>query len=156
MERKIKKEKLYDLYILKDLSMKEVAETLGVGVGTVHRHIHKEEIPIKPTPEKAWNSGKTYKDDKRILAKERHPRYIDGRTYPSDFDEMKKSLLPAVCEMCGEDAGCLHHIDTDIHNNKEGNLQPLCKSCHTILHNKKRKSFINMLEARGFDKENYE
>lgn len=150
MEHKIEKDKLYDLYIIKDLGMKEVADMLGVGVGTIHRHIHKEGIEIRQAPEHSWNSGKTYKDDSRILAKRRHPRYTDGHSYPSDFHRLKKVLLPCSCEVCGKVATLLHHIDKNKHNNLLENLKPLCGSCHTTLHNKERKSYLPMMRARGF------
>jgi hypothetical protein len=83
------------------------------------------------------------------LAKEKHPRYIDGRSYPSDYFEMKETLLPTSCADCDNNAVLLHHIDFDIHNNKGDNLVPLCLSCHTIRHNKERDSYKAMLEARG-------
>lgn len=154
MTREIDREKLYQLYVVEKHSMKEVAGFFGCGVGTIHRHIRRELIEARPTGLNrngtCWNKGLTYQDDDRILAKEKHPRYIDGRTYESDFHHLKKILLPAKCGLCGKKAILLHHRDKNKKNNKMDNLMPLCASCHSILHNKERDSFINLLLARGF------
>ena len=42
------------------------------------------------------------------------------------------------CRDCGavHASNDLHHRDDDPHNNSTGNLIPLCRSCHTIRHNK--------------------
>jgi hypothetical protein len=152
MIKEIDKDRLYELYVVEKNSMKEVATLLGCGVGTVHRHIRKLLIETRPTglnkDGTCWNKGKTYKDDNRILAKKKHPRYIDGRTYPSDYRDMKKKILPCQCDSCEDIATLLHHIDGDIHNNKLSNLKPLCFSCHTIYHNIKRESYKELLKGR--------
>lgn len=40
-----------------------------------------------------------------------------------------------ICEMCGTSEADVHHRDRDRKNNDPPNLQALCRSCHTILHN---------------------
>jgi len=153
MTRKIDRERLYQLYVIEKHSMREVADILECGVGTIHRHIRKLLIEARPTGLNrngtCWNKGKTYKDDDRILAKEKHPMYIDGRTYTSDFRRLHNILLPAKCTLCSDKATLLHHKDKNKSNNAIDNLVPLCTSCHSILHNKERNSFIPMLKARG-------
>jgi len=94
-------------------------------------------LPINKR-EKAWNSGKTYKDDSRILAKENHPRHKKTIYYNSDFKRIRKKMLPCDCSRCNKSAKLIHHKDGDVFNNLKENLEPLCKSCHTTLHNKQR------------------
>ena len=126
--------------------MKDVADLFGIGVGSIHRAIKYFELESKPNRwREPWNKGKTYKDDPRILVKESHPRYIDGRTYTSDFKESKKELLPDNCIACGNKATLIHHIDLNKDNNQKDNLIPFCASCHSIHHNKIRDSFTTLL-----------
>lgn len=41
----------------------------------------------------------------------------------------------SFCEMCGgKELLEIHHIDRDKSNNKEENIQTLCKPCHALLH----------------------
>ena len=134
-EEQIKKE-----YLETDRTMKEAGKILGVEASTLCQFMKRHGIKAKPSNWKgvAWNSGKTYKDDARILAKEKHPRYIDGRTYASDFFALKKELLPAECYLCNKEGRMLHHMDGDKNNNSTENIKVLCPSCHTILHNERR------------------
>jgi hypothetical protein len=89
---------------------------------------------------KAWNSGKTCFDDIRILSGERHPRWKNKSKYYIKFKllthEMRENKTK--CSQCPKLAKLYHHIDKNTDNNSIKNLLPLCKSCHTILHNKER------------------
>jgi len=126
-----------EFYCTKKLSMKKIGLIFHTSPQTVMRFIHKNQISVNKYPT-AWNSGKTYKEDSRILSKERHPRYINGASYNSDFHSLCKTLLPCRCSSCTNPATLLHHKDKNIQNNKKENLLPFCVSCHTILHNKQR------------------
>ncbi|MCK9461453.1 MAG: hypothetical protein M0R80_17620 [Proteobacteria bacterium] len=133
-EEQVKKE-----YIDTNRTMKEASTILGVTPPVLCRFMKKHKMRSKASNWKgiAWNSGKTYKDDPRILAKDKHPKYITGNSYESDFHRLKKILLPDKCS-CGEEGKILHHIDKNKKNNSVNNIQILCPSCHTTFHNKER------------------
>ena len=133
----INKEYLINEYTKKRRSMKKIGRDFNVSAGTIMRAIHRYNIPINKYP-KAWNSNKTYLDDPRILAKNRHPRNKNTIYYNSDFKRIKKEIFPCNCNRCRNIAKVLHHIDNNKMNNDIINLEPLCASCHSILHNKMR------------------
>lgn len=118
-------------------SMKQIGIDNKVSSQTIMRLLHKYKIPINKRIN-AWNSGKTYLDDNRILAKEKHPRHKKTQYYNSDFKRLRKKILPCKCELCNNKAELIHHKDLNKMNNSINNLQPLCSSCHTSLHNRNR------------------
>ncbi len=46
--------------------------------------------------------------------------------------KLKKSK--SKCEVCGETAYCIHHLDGSKDNHALENLAVICKKCHGILH----------------------
>lgn len=137
-------------YLNTNRTMKEAAAVLVTSPASLCRFIKENGLPSKKSNWKgvAWNSGKTYEDDPRILAKESHPRYIDGRTYTSDFYRLRDKHLPDDCIICRESADTLHHIDHNKDNNREDNLIPICSSCHSTYHNKFRDSYRKLASGR--------
>jgi len=133
----MEKKELERLYSKEKMSMKQIGYIYKTSAQTIMRRIHKYNIPVNKQ-EKAWNSGKTYKDDPRILAKERHPRTKNKIYYNSDFKKIRKEILKYRCNICGGESVVVHHKDNNIMNNNASNLNPLCKSCHTTMHNKER------------------
>jgi predicted DNA-binding protein YlxM (UPF0122 family) len=134
---KISKEELIKLYSIDKLSMKKIADLYNGSPQTIMRMIHEYNIPLNKYP-LAWNSGKTYLDDNRILAKEKHPCKKNIIYYNSDFKRLRKELLPCKCNRCENIAIIIHHKDGNKMNNNLNNLEPLCSSCHSIHHNKTR------------------
>jgi len=50
------------------------------------------------------------------------------------LDKMKETKCK--CEVCGEDARIMHHIDGDHNNHEKQNLASLCSHCHSVVHNR--------------------
>lgn len=54
--------------------------------------------------------------------------------------QMKRNRLEKLkeangkCEVCGEEAKYVHHLDESKDNHKMDNLAALCMRCHSILH----------------------
>lgn len=57
------KEELYRLYVVEELTMKEVASKLGIAVGSVYNYLHKYEIPTKPAHQ--GNKGRKHTEEAR-------------------------------------------------------------------------------------------
>lgn len=146
----IPKEFFIDYYYTRKLSFHKMSKASSYSIGSLHRNFHK--LGLKPIKqEKAWNSGKSYKDDSRILAGEKHPRWENKSKYLIDFKRIRKEILSKKpkCNTCKNPAYLIHHKDRNTRNNSLKNLIPLCSSCHTTLHNKARDSYKNLLRARG-------
>ena len=57
----------------------------------------------------------------------------------------KYRQIQPQCEKCGSiDDLQVHHIDENRNNNKSDNLIVLCRSCHSIVHNRRK----NILKYR--------
>jgi predicted RNA-binding Zn-ribbon protein involved in translation (DUF1610 family) len=132
----------YDKFYFKDgLTFKEIAIKFGLTYSKVRYQFYKyfDKTGKEGT---AWNSGKTYLDDSRILSGKIHPRWHKGDTqskYLIDFKLKRKEIINGITKCsCGKVAEVLHHIDKNTFNNSYDNLLPMCSSCHTILHNKER------------------
>lgn len=126
-------------YYNRKLSFKKIAEATNFSVGTLHRNFKKLNL-IAIKRDKAWNSGKTCFDDPRILSGKNHPRWKDKSKYYIEFKLKRREIIngKTKCSHCNKVAKLLHHKDKNTNNNTYNNLMPLCKSCHTILHNKER------------------
>ncbi len=148
------KDRIIIQYSIDKLSMKKIGELNSVSAQTIMRIIHRNNIPINIRTS-SWNSGKTYLDDDRILAKDRHPRIKNKTYYNSDFKRMRKKLLPSVCNICIKQASQIHHKDGDKMNNDINNLQQLCRGCHTSLHNKERGRIKTYFCCKNCKKEFY-
>ena len=71
---------------------------------------------------------------------EKNPRYNGGVSEYPDHSGMKHNRIIKLkeadgkCEVCGEEAFCIHHIDGSVDNHALENLAVLCKKCHFIMH----------------------
>ena len=136
---KLTKEFFNDYYYNRKLSFKKIAEITNFSVGTLHRNFKKLNL-VAIKQNKAWNSEKTCYDDSRILSGTKHPRWKNKSKYLIDFKLKRKEIIndKTKCSHCDKIAQVLHHKDKNTRNNDYKNLLPLCKSCHTVLHNKER------------------
>lgn len=70
-----------------------------------------------------------------------NPRWNGGVSeYPNHVEMKRNRLLKLAesknkCEICGEDAFCVHHLDGSFDNHSLDNLVVLCHRCHLVLHN---------------------
>ena len=71
---------------------------------------------------------------------ENNPRWNGGNSQYPDHAELKRVRVEVLkkskgkCEICGELANIVHHIDGDKSNHNINNLITVCLKCHTILH----------------------
>ena len=85
-----------------------------------------------------------YEDEKERMAErmkgEKNPRWNGGISEYPNHAEMKRNRLQKLkeaknkCEVCGEEAFCIHHLDGSVDNHSMNNLAVLCKRCHHVLH----------------------
>ena len=70
-----------------------------------------------------------------------NPRWNGGVSEYQDHYLLKKARIEKLksvqgkCEICGERAGLVHHIDETTSNHDLSNLLAVCRACHRILHN---------------------
>ena len=71
---------------------------------------------------------------------EKNPRWNGGTSEYPNHAEMKRNRLQKLkkaknkCEVCGDPAFCIHHLDGSVDNHSMDNLAILCKKCHHVLH----------------------
>lgn len=97
------------------------------------------------------NTGKkrTVEQRKRLSIAKGGDGSLETKGYPVEWDYKLKSFIRKRdkhrCKMCG-DKGCkhqldVHHIDYNKYNCSPDNLITLCKSCHALTSQKKRRAF---------------
>ena len=142
MEYHIKKvipqKEIERLYYKKLLTYDQMCPLLGVSPTTLIKNMRN--YGLKPRKYPSWNTGKTCFQDSRILSGENHPRWENKSPYLIDFKLKRRKMIKdkIKCSNCDSPAITLHHINKNTRDNSESNLMPLCRSCHTILHNKER------------------
>jgi len=137
------------------LSLGEKVATNGVPIGNVpwNKDLKGQQVAWNKGKKigPSWNKGLTVKDHSSI--KESRKRMIknnpmlkeDARNsmamkntkhglYSKNF---KRMLIGKVCEVCGDKATQIHHKNKNREDNIPSNLQVLCSSCHSRLHNPK-------------------
>ena len=85
---------------------------------------------------------------------DRNPRWNEGISEYPNHSELKKIRIEVLkksngkCEICGDHAQVVHHIDFSKDNHNIPNLIALCKKCHIAVHygdkesNKKTSKYI--------------
>lgn len=73
-----------------------------------------------------------------------HRRQEDLNRARSSFHRGARKHLKEYCAICGTTQNLqVHHLDRNIKNNTEENLQTLCRSCHMRLHWQQRRLLKN-------------
>ena len=86
---------------------------------------------------------------------EDNPNWKGGVADYPNHGAMKRNRLIKLkqadckCEVCGEPANGIHHIDGSRDNHALDNLVVLCKKCHWILHTGHRKNTSKYRERYG-------
>jgi len=71
---------------------------------------------------------------------ETNPRWNGGNSEYPNHAELKRIRIEVLkkakgkCEICGEPAQLVHHIDGDKSNHQLDNLMAVCSKCHSALH----------------------
>ena len=78
---------------------------------------------------------------RKAMMGENNPRWNGGNSEYPNHAEFKRARIVVLkntkgkCEVCGEPAKMVHHIDGDKGNHSIDNLIALCWGCHEPLHN---------------------
>lgn len=109
--------------------------------------LRRYDNPLEPS-HKYTNSGNTFGKESD------NPNWKGGVSEYSNHNLMKKIRLIKLqqterkCEICGNKANMIHHIDGSKDNHKLNNLKVVCRSCHTIIHHsgtgKKTSKYIRL------------
>ena len=89
---------------------------------------------------KPWNKGLTKELDPRLDYE--RPTIFKNKTGQTSPNGRKQGYyrLKAfeyygrLCQLCDKQARVVHHKDNNFKNNDIENLQPLCQSCHSKVH----------------------
>ena len=117
----------------------------GGNYTTLKSYIQEYNIDISHFTGKAWNKGRTHKEDKRIQV---IPKYTTDEQILTKNSSVRRKqvknyilrndILEYKCEMCGNTEEWfdkqisleLDHKDGDESNNELSNLRFLCPNCH--------------------------
>jgi len=79
---------------------------------------------------------------------ENNPRWNDGNSEYPNHIELKRARIEVLkrckckCEICGETAKIVHHINGDKSDHSLNNLIALCNNCHINLHRDENGKYI--------------
>ena len=85
-----------------------------------------------------------------------NPRWNGGSSQYPNHALLKKRRIQVlmrangVCEICGERARTVHHIDNSKSNHDLSNLLALCHPCHKTIHEEFGKSTSKYIRKYGF------
>lgn len=140
---------LYEMYITKNNTLRELADLLGVCVATVQKPLRRFGIRKPRWMQKNRKPGYGKKgattEEGRKRLREMHlgsknKMWVGDSVRPGGARRRGRLLLKStgntVCEGCGVDNKKLetHHIDKNIRNNERANLRHLCSVCHHCWH----------------------
>lgn len=118
----------------------QAAEILGCTQGNISYHSRKYGIK--------WPIGAASRDQ----TGDKNPNFINGMAKSTIERLTRKIVLESgrclfTCEGCGdfnkEQEQPRHHVDQDRSNNHPDNLEVLCISCHSKLHNTQKERDAN-------------
>ncbi|NLV18380.1 MAG: hypothetical protein GXY51_02695 [Bacteroidetes bacterium] len=99
-------------------------------------NLYQKTINRKIKRDKEFREGR-----RKAMIGENNPRWNGGTSqYPNhaDFKRARIEVLKRTkgkCEICGEPAMIVHHIDGNKNNHELNNLLAVCRKCHEPLHN---------------------
>ena len=136
---KLRKEDLYELYVIQKLSTREIAPILNSSKSAVSSQVRKhgfsrtkDEITVRDNFGRFIKPGQTL--PQRDQFEEKNPRWKGGIS-EGYYTRISRSNKDDICEKCGSSETIeVHHIDRNRKNNKIENLLLLCKSCHSKEH----------------------
>jgi len=142
------KEKLYELYVTKNIPLSKIALIYNCDSQTVSNHLKRYKIPRrKPN----YKGGIKYANGYRLLRIPSHPRASNGYV-PEHILIMEKKLGRYLKYYGFNDSRneVVHHIDGDKINQKLNNLLLTRAGKHIGIHNKiKNKYIINKRDKYG-------
>ena len=88
-----------------------------------------------------WNQDKNHPKYKAYIAKMKDRKGSKNPHFKGGWDSLRAEIIREggnkICDICGTEQNIeLHHMDFNRDNNVKENIKPLCKSCHTKVHNK--------------------
>jgi len=123
-------------------SYSELAELCGASTAYVRRLVSELRA-----------SGAAIEISRYWMRGETSPHWRGGVAQYQNHSELKRQRIKVLqrskgkCEICGESANHVHHIDEDKTNHKLDNLLAVCRKCHAALHtgrvNRRRVSKYN-------------
>mgnify|MGYP001065304300 FL=1 len=157
----IKKEQLEELYINKNMSLREVASVLGISISTVYRKLLKYEIPVRSISEgkkgrDPHNKGvitKEFQVDKELLYNDYYKENMSLREICSKHSIAFKTLKKLFNKWGWETR--THEEQTTLHNKtvKRGkNFGQQNKNYHYIYTKVAFQTYEAKCEKCGYDK----
>ena len=139
---KITKETLLEMYIDKDMTMKEISCQIGSNPQTVLNYLRRYEIktkskrarvPLKMETHPSWKGGRVVRVDGYIYIKiENHPNAHHGYVLEHRF--IMEKLIGRLLNK----NEIVHHVNEIKNDNRIENLKLMTKREHTMMHNKIR------------------
>jgi thymidylate synthase (FAD) len=142
---------LREMYLEKNLTRKQLAETVGCCESYVHRAFKKFNIVKEYSNYPNRQAGHGVKgmhseeEKKRISDRMRgsnNHQWSDNKTEQEARQLARRRHKKTVCEICGSTHGRLeqHHWDKNPLNYDESNLITLCVHCHKAVHGISKKA----------------
>lgn len=75
-----------------------------------------------------------YLDSRTILTGEEHPSWKADPTRSALYNRTRQAIPPGPCEVCGKPNADRHHLNRDKTDNRQENIEYLCRSHHLQRH----------------------
>lgn len=135
---KVNKEQLVELYVNQKKSGRKIAIIMGISKSTILAQIKKHNLSRTNLQETIRDKyGRFVKPDQKLLPPDqngiKNPCWKNGI---GSYQKIAFTHYGQFCKICGATKKIdIHHIDKDRTNNNIKNLLPICKSCHSKIHN---------------------
>jgi DNA-binding CsgD family transcriptional regulator len=130
-------ERLYQRYVVKEVSAKRIAVMMGVSRKSVRRYLQRCGIPIRTSSE-----ARCTLPVRRVRSGLQSNFWRGGVSKNHRTQGFTKSLRNKIrmrdgnrCVVCGTNVNLVvHHRGFDGDDHREDNLVTLCRSCHSWVH----------------------